>query len=115
MTDPERSKGRKKWCTEVRKKGKKVQSDNTANEQEAPDAQICNGCKEIFTHVNPKMICCNRCQKWFCTRCMDITDAFYSFVASKEAEDIVKNWPRKQLLKTDVRNTQKRLMKNWGA
>ena len=35
MTDPERSKGRKKGSTEVRKKGKKVQFNNTANEQEA--------------------------------------------------------------------------------
>ena len=89
MTDPERSKGRKKGSTEARKKGKKVQFDNTANEQEAPDALICNGCKEIFTDVNAKMICCDRCQKWYCTKCMNITDAFYSFLASKEVEFIV--------------------------
>ena len=62
MTDPERSKGKKKGSTEVRKKGKKVQFDNTAKEQEASDALICNGCKEIFTDVNAKMICCNRCK-----------------------------------------------------
>ena len=84
MIDPERSKGRK----EVRKKGKKVQSDNTVNEQEAPDTLICNRCKGIFTNVNAKMICCNRCQKWYCTKCVNITDAFYSFLASKEADDI---------------------------
>ena len=54
MTDPERNKGRKKGSTEVRKKGKKVQSDNTANEQEASDALICNGSKGIFTDVNAK-------------------------------------------------------------
>ena len=89
MTDPERSKGRKKGSTEVRKKGKKVQFDNTANEQEAPDTLTCNGCKEIFSDVNAKMICCDRCQKWYCTKCMNITDAFYSFLANKEAEDIV--------------------------
>ena len=47
MTDPERSKGRKKGNIEVRKKGKKVQFDNAANKQEAPDALICNGCKGI--------------------------------------------------------------------
>ena len=70
MTDPERSKGRKKGSTEVRKKGKKVQSDNTVNEQEAPDALICNKCKGIFTNVNAKLICCNRCQKWYCTKCV---------------------------------------------
>ena len=34
------------------------------------------------------MICCNRCQKWYCTKCVSITDAFYSFLASKEADDI---------------------------
>ena len=78
MTDPERSKGRKKGSTEVRKKGKKVQFD-TAKEQEASDALICNGCKEKFTDVNAKMICCDRCQKWYCTKCMNKTDAFYSF------------------------------------
>ena len=89
MTNPESSKGRKKGSTEVRKKGKKVQFYNTANEQEAPDALICNGCKEIFTDVNAKMIWCDRCQKWYCTKFMNITDAFYSFLASKEAEDIV--------------------------
>ena len=81
MTDPEK-KGRKKGSKEVRKKGKKVQSDNTTNEQEAPDALICNGCKEMFTDVNAKMICCD-------TKCRDITDAFYSFLASKETEHIV--------------------------
>ena len=45
MTDPEKSKGRKKGSTEVRNKGKKVQSDNTVNEQEAPDTLTCNRCK----------------------------------------------------------------------
>ena len=88
MTDPERSTGRKKGSTEVRKKRKKVQSDNTVNEQEDPDTLICNRCKGIFTNVNAKMICCNRCQKWYCTKCVNITDAFYSFLASKEADDI---------------------------
>ena len=34
------------------------------------------------------MICCDRCQKWYCTKCVNITDAFYSFLASKEADDI---------------------------
>ena len=88
MTDPERSKGRKKGSTEVRKKGKKVQSDNTVNEPEAPDTLICNRCKGIFTNVNAKMTCCDRCQKWYCTKCVNITDALYSFLASKEADDI---------------------------
>ena len=84
MTDLERSKGRKKGSTEVRKKGKKVQSDNKVNEQEAPDALICNRCKGIFINVNAKIICCDRCQKWYCTKCVNISDAFYSFLASKE-------------------------------
>ena len=30
-----------------------------------------------------------QCQKWYCTKYMNITDSFYSFLASKEAEDIV--------------------------
>ena len=118
MTDPERSKGRKKGSTEVRKKGKKVQFDSTVNEQEAPDTLICNRCKGMFTNVNAKMICCDRCQKWYCTKCVNITDAFYSILASKEADDIAwfckacRNQPRKQLSKTNVlktneRNTQK--------
>ena len=114
MTDPERSKGEKKGSIEVRKKGKKIQSKNTVNEQEAPDALICNRCKGIFTNVNAKMICCDRCQKWYCTKCVNITDVFYSFLVSKETDDIA--WfhqPRKQLLKTnvlktDARNTQKK-------
>ena len=89
MTDPERSKGRKKRSTEVRKKGKKVQFDNTVKEQEAPDALICNGCNDIFTDVNAKMICCDRCQKWYCMKCINITYALYSFLVSKEAEDVV--------------------------
>ena len=88
LTDPERSKGRRKGSTEVRKKGKKVQSDNTVNEQEAPDALICNRCKGIFTNVNAKMIYCDRCQKWYCTKCVNISDAFSSFLASKKADDI---------------------------
>ena len=34
------------------------------------------------------MICCDKCQKWYCTKCVNITDAFYSFLASKETDDI---------------------------
>ena len=34
------------------------------------------------------MKCCDRCQKWYCTKCVNITDVFYSFLASKEADDI---------------------------
>ena len=52
---------------------------------------------------------------------MNITDAFYSFLVRKEAEEIV--WfckackePAKKVIiedkSTDARNTQKRLMKN---
>ena len=52
MTDPERCKGRKKGSTEVGKKGKKVQSNNTVNEKEAPETLICNRCKGIFTNLN---------------------------------------------------------------
>ena len=88
MTDPERSKGRKKGSTEERKKGKKVQFENTANEQEALETLICDRYKGIFTNVNAKMICCDRCQKWYCSKCVNITDAFYSFLASKEVDDI---------------------------
>ena len=62
MTDPERSKGRKKRSTEVRKKGKKVQFDNTVNEQEAPDTLIYNRCKGIFTNVNAKMVVHQMCE-----------------------------------------------------
>ena len=72
----------------MRKKGKKAESDNTVDEQEATDAVISNGCKGIFTNVNAKMICCNRGQKWFCTKCMNITNALHIFLASKETEDI---------------------------
>ena len=34
------------------------------------------------------MICCDRCQKWYCTKFVNISGAFYSFLASKEADDI---------------------------
>ena len=78
LSDPERGKDRKKGSTKVRKKGKKVQSNNTVNEQEASDAIICNGYKGILTNVNAKMICCDRCQKWNCIKCINIFDAFYS-------------------------------------
>ena len=96
MTDPERSKGRKKGSTEIRKKGKKVKSDNTVNEQEAPDVLICNGCKGIFINVNAKMICGNRCQKWYCT--MHFT-AFWQVRKQMILHGFVKlvrNQPRKQ-------------------
>ena len=88
MTDLERSKGRKKGGTEVRKKGKKVQSDNTGNEQETPNALIRNRCKGISTNLIATMVCCDRCQKCYCTKCVNITDAFHSFLASTEANYI---------------------------
>ena len=104
MTEPERSKGRKIGSTEVRKKGKKVHSDNTANDQEAPDALICNRCKGIFTDVNAKMICCHRCQKWYCIKCVNIADAFCkackepakkTIIEDKHIEDRCKEYTKK--------------------
>ena len=35
-----------------------------------------------------KNICSDRCEKWYCTKCVNIADVLYSFLASKEAEDI---------------------------
>ena len=48
----------------------------------------CHACKKVFTDMDSKILCCNRCNKWFCISCVNVTDACYKFLASDDAEDI---------------------------
>ena len=42
----------------------------------------------IFTDEESKILCCDRCELWFCTSCANVTNAGYKFLSSKEAEDV---------------------------
>ena len=71
------------------KKGKKGKADNslTSKQPELPDSITCNGCKQVFTDKDAEILCCDRCETWYCTKCAQISDAGYNFLSSKEAED----------------------------
>ena len=71
------------------KKGKKGKADNssTSKQPELPDFITCNGCKQVFTDKDAKILCCDHCETWYCTKCARISDAGYNFLSSKEAED----------------------------
>ena len=58
------------------KKGKKNQESNT---NKSLDSITCNICKTIFTDEESKILCCDRCELWFCTSCVNVTNAGYMF------------------------------------
>ena len=72
------------------KKGKKGKADNSSTSElpELPDSITCNGCKQVFTDKGAKILCCDHCETWYCTKCAQISDAGYNFLSSKEAEDM---------------------------
>ena len=49
----------------LRGKGKKGKKDN--NIIKGLDSITCNICKTVFTGEESKVICCDRCELWFCT------------------------------------------------
>ena len=69
------------------KKGKKTKTDNS-KQLELPNSITCHGCQQIFTKQDAKILCCDRCDIWYCTKCAQISDAGYKFLSSVEAEDI---------------------------
>ena len=42
----------------------------------------------MFIEQDAKILCCDRCETWYCTKCAKISEAGYQFLSSKEAEDI---------------------------
>ena len=64
------------------KKGKKNKETNTNKSLDSIT------CKTIFTDEESKILCCDRCELWFCTSCANVTNAGYKFLSSKEAEDV---------------------------
>ena len=69
------------------KKGKKTKADNS-KQLELPSSITYHGCQQIFTKQYAKILCCDRCDIWYCTKCAQISDAGYKFLSSVEAEDI---------------------------
>ena len=68
-------------------KGKKTKTDNS-KQLELPNSITCHGCQQIFTKQDAKILCCDRCDIWYCAKCAQISDAGYKFLSSVEAEDI---------------------------
>ena len=69
-------------------KGKKGKKNKESNTNKSLDSITCNMCKTIFTDEESKILCCDRCELWFCTSCANVTNAGYKFLSSKEAEDV---------------------------
>ena len=46
------------------KKGKEGKADNssTSKQPELPDSITCNGCKQVFTDKDAKILCCDCCE-----------------------------------------------------
>ena len=61
----------------------------TGNKQvDQPDSITCHTCSQVFTDENAKIICCDRCEFWYCIKCANIPEAGYAFLASQDAEAI---------------------------
>ena len=69
-------------------KGKKGKKNKESNTNKSLDSITCNICKTIFTDEESKILFCDRCELWFCTSCANVTNAGYTFLSSKEAEDV---------------------------
>ena len=67
------------------KKGKKKKESNTNREL---DSITCSTCKAVFTDQGSKIVCCDRCELWFCISCANMTDACYRFLSDEDAMDI---------------------------
>ena len=48
----------------------------------------CNGYWQIPTKHDAKILCHNRCEIWYCTKCGQISDTGYTFLSSVQAEDM---------------------------
>ena len=77
--------------SESSKKGK-TKGRKKKTETKSEDGQLesitCNECKRVFTSEDSKLVCCDRCEIWYCTKCVNISDEGYSFLSSREAENI---------------------------
>ena len=56
------------------KKGKTTKADNS-KQLELPNSITCHGCQQIFTKQDAKILCCDRCEIWYCMKCAQISDA----------------------------------------
>ena len=43
---------------------------------------------KVLTDENTKVICCDKCEYWYCIKCANTPEAGYVFLASKEAEAV---------------------------
>ena len=69
-------------------KGKKGKKNKESNTNKSLDSITRNICKTIFTDKESKIPCCDICELWFCTSCVNVTNAGYKFLSSKKAEDV---------------------------
>ena len=67
--------------TKTGRKGKK-KADSTSK------SITCIACKQVFTEMDAKIVCCDRCENWYCNKCAHISDEGYRFLSSREAENI---------------------------
>ena len=65
--------------TKVTKKGKKTKADNN-KQLELSESITCNGCQQMFIEQDAKILCCDRCETWYCTKCAKISEAGYQFL-----------------------------------
>ena len=76
------------------KKNRKNKTENQAtgssgNKQaDQPDSLTCHICNQVLTDENTKIICCDRCEYWYCIKCANIPEAGYAFLASQDAEAV---------------------------
>lgn len=80
--------GRNDEAEEKIKGGKKGKKSKESSANKELDSITCNTCKKVFTEEDSKILCCDRCELWFCITCANVTEACYKFLASKDAEDI---------------------------
>ena len=47
------------------------------------DKLTCYMCTKVFVDADDKLLECERCDQWFCTKCVDMTDAVYEIMTDR--------------------------------
>ena len=97
-----------------RSKREERKKKKESNSNKELDSITCSTCKTVFTDHKSKIICCDRCEIWFCVSCANVTDACYKFLSSEDAIDITWYCKACKLLakkaKTEDRNIKQKCM-----
>ena len=79
-----------KVSAELEKGGKRKQKGNveintagsSGKQAEVPESLTCHSWKQVFVDDDSQLLCCDRCEMWFCIKCANISGLGHKFLSS---------------------------------